>query len=69
MEHKLDDFEFIGATQLAEQIQCWATSPDLGIMDGAVIYLEDGQGDIMRRAVLLEKTLSDGSKVYNVRLS
>jgi len=35
MEHALDDFEFISADQLAEQIQNWATSPDLGIIDGA----------------------------------
>ncbi len=67
MESILDDFEFISANQLAECLQDWMTSPDL--CAGKILYIEDGQGDILKRAVLLEKTLSDGSKVYNVRLS
>lgn len=69
MEHVLDDFDFLTADKLVERLQYWATSPDLGIAYGTVIYVEDGQGDIMHRAVLLESTLTDGSKVYTVRLS
>lgn len=67
MEHVIDDFEFIHAGQLAERIQDWVTSPDLGGDKG--VYIEGGDGAIATRAVLLEKTLTDGSKVYNVRLS
>jgi hypothetical protein len=66
MEKVIDDFDFIRAEQLAERVQEWSTNPLLSI--GPNIYLEDGER-ILTRAVLIEKTLSDGSHVYNVRLS
>jgi hypothetical protein len=68
-ERKLDDFEFIRAEQLAERIQEWQTDPLLSV--GLNIYLEygGGSGSILTRAVLLEKRLTDGSFVYNIRLS
>jgi hypothetical protein len=64
-EFVIDDFEFISADQLAECLQNWTTSPDIS----GIVYVEDGQGNTMKRVVLLGKRLSDGSMVYNARLS
>lgn len=66
-EKVLDDRTFVDAVDLSEFIQDWITDPSFSIKRN--LRLEDGRGGMFSRAVLLEKRLSDGSYVYDVRLS
>jgi hypothetical protein len=63
---KIDDRNFVDAQDLVEILTDWITTAGAGrnmrIEDGGRYY-------VYSRAVLICKTLSDGSSVFDVRLS
>lgn len=68
-QQKIEDFYFTDAAELAAELAQWLTDKSTDpALAKPVIYLEDGNCDPIRRAVLLQERLSDGSFVYNVRL-
>ena len=68
MERIIDALEFFDAVSLVDRIQELVDQiPDPEMK--TVVYIEGGAQGQLSRASLIEKTLSDLSKVYNVRLS
>lgn len=62
-EIKLEDKDFVDAQDLCEILEEWVTCVQRGVR------VEDGAGNVFTRAILIKKTLSDGSYVYDVRLA
>ena len=69
MEQIVDTFTFFNADQLSEQFKTWEDSLGKSSGRNPILLLEDRHEDLLQEATLIEYTLSDGSKVYNVRLS
>lgn len=69
MEQVIADKDFVDAQDLAEVLTDWSTSVQhmSGIPRTSRVVC--GDGTMFSRAVLVERTLSDGSFVYDVRLS
>jgi hypothetical protein len=67
MERILDDADFVDVQDLVEKLTEWITCPVLAI--GRNARLGCGDGTTYSRAVLVERKLTDGSPVYDVRLS
>lgn len=69
MENLIDDKDFVDSQDLAEILTDWITSvKHLGVLPRGT-RITDGGNTMFSRAVLIQRTLSDGSCVYDVRLS
>ena len=63
---KIREFKFEGTFQLAQELMKLVTPSGFGLLDMVVI---DGHDNIISHGVIIEKTLSDGSKMYNLKLT
>ena len=63
---KIREFKFEGTFQLAQELMKLVTPSGFGLLDMVVI---DSHDNIISRGVIIEKTLSDGSKMYNLKLT
>lgn len=69
MEQVIDDKEFVDAQDLAEVLTEWVTSARHLSGIPRTTRVVCGDGTMFSRAVLIQRSLSDGSYVYDVRLS
>lgn len=66
--YKEDDRDFRTVKELRDILDDWLTSPG-AFADLGVGYVESGNGECFTRVLLMRERLSDGSRVFGIRLA